>query len=351
MLTLLTTLAAVAASSGEPAQSGALVPSVMPPGNYAVVGLSLEATAAPGDDGLDKVTPTLRFTPRDGGSAVVRELGPIWVRAAAGDAWWRPTARVAKGPDAPGDYDVTLIVARQGEVLAEVPVGATQVIGPWRYTAGVAALLLAIGGALGAAVYRRGRVRAALVGGALLVAGVFWSWLLGGQALFLLLAPVLAVLRRGAPTRARFLSRAALAVLIYQELYWGALVNGAFWTAPVIGVSAICGVAWGLARIVRSERWRAGVAVALATAGSWLYVATNIYKAFFLDIPAIAVAGDAGQVGRLLDSIVLVTRVSHVLAVALPLVILGVACVPAAWARSAPTPRSTSVDAPQSDPY
>ncbi len=316
-----------------PAPSGEIVaPHTMPPGHYGVVFVLAGADAGePDAEGLVKLPLSVRFTPVSGGADVVRDLTPIWARPGAGEAWWRPALRVVKGPDAKGEYTVGL--ESGGRRLATT---ATTVVGPWGYAAAVSAVVLVLGTLLGLAVLRSGRWRWASLTGAALLAGVTGPWWVGGQVAFVLLGPVLAGLRRSAVGRATFVSRASLAVLCFQELYWGTVVNGAFWTAPVVSLTGLLGVAYLAGRLVRSDARRAALALVLAALGSVLYVATNIYKAFFLDIPAIAVAGDAGQVGRLLDSVLLVTRVTHLLALCLPLVVVGLAMVPAIAADATP---------------
>ena len=271
-------------------------------------------------DDPETVTPTVRFLGEATGQVVERRLTPVVAQASAGKAYTRTLTRLVKGPDADDTYQVTINLRVGQRLVSQGDLGTLEVVPLLNYTLRVVLLLGALGALLTSAIVTRRRaVRVTAVLAQLVIAGVFWRSLLGGHTVFLLLVGTLAVVARLRTDPESFLSRGSLVLVLFDELYWGFMVNGGRWTGLVLSGTALALLGLGLGRLVRRPRLRALGALTLATLLTLLYVTTSLYKAFFLDVPAISVAGDAGQVGRLLDSVWLATRPTHLLAAFTPL--------------------------------
>jgi hypothetical protein len=183
--------------------------------------------------------------------------------------------------------------------------------------------LLAVGWLIGT---RPGRLRGSLILALLLCLPLWGPMLLGGHLAFLVAGLGLLALARKRPTL--WLREASLCLCVCGELYWGTLVMGSNWTAPVMSLTFLALCWLGIRRVVRSERaldWLAWTASLLLTA---LYVSTNLYKAYFLDFPSFAAFGSAGQVGQIVDSILSVFQFTHLLALLAPFVVLVSAKLP-----------------------
>ncbi len=330
-------------TTGGRCETRAILPPHTSPGQWVFVPLNIEFTAP--EARCVRAEPILHFA-LPNGPTVERRAYPVIIETTLGEPTTRWASRVVKVPDLIGDYSVSasalllpcdapsggkgpplspafdllngrLAAPGLGEPLAVRSLPT--------YLAILALIALAVCVPLTAAAFSPSR-RARWLGVALgTVLGIStWHYWLGGQVLFLALWIALVVVIGRAPTRDAAVTRGSVVFMVASELYWGSLVNGTFWTAPVISLSVLFAIVALFGKAMTRPRLRAIGAFLFAQLLAALYVCANIYKAFFLDIPAIAVAGDAGQIDRLLDSIAKVTLPTHIIAVAMPCLMLAV---------------------------
>ena len=234
------------------------------------------------------------------------------------------TTRMMRTPERPGRYTLRIQLRNGEDVVVETHPRSTQVWSIAAYLPFLLLVFLLLTGAthlLGPSRPRRLRL---LVGGVLLASAFLWlPLLLGGHALFLAaLIGISHYARRPELNPTTFLRRASCALVVFGELYWGFVVNGSFWTAPVFSLSLLYVIYRGLRRVVTQPERQAFVVWLGAMALSVLYVVVHIYKAFFLDFPALSALSQSGQVGQVFDSVVKVFRSTHALALLLPLFVL-----------------------------
>ncbi|MBT9558970.1 MAG: hypothetical protein IV100_23260 [Myxococcales bacterium] len=329
------------------AETEIILPPHASPGQWVFVPVAI--TFAAPEARCVRAEPVLHFVPTGGGPTVERRAWPIALEMTTLEAETRWASRVVKVPDLLGDYSVSASAVLlpcdapaggpgaplsaafddlNGRLAAPGTARALVVESLPTYLAILALVALVVAAPWTAAAVARSR-RALGVGLAIGTIGALGSWRywLGGQVLFLALWLLLAVIIARAPSRDVAVTRGSVALMVASELYWGSLVNGTFWTAPVISLSVLMGLVALFGKAITRPRPRAISAFVCAQFLAVLYVCANIYKAFFLDIPAIAVAGDAGQIDRLLDSIAKVTLPTHVIAVSMPAMMLAVIAV------------------------
>jgi hypothetical protein len=329
------------------AETQIIVPPHTSPGQWVFVPLAITFTAP--ESRCVKAEPIFHFVPTGDAPTLERRGWPIALQTTAGEATSSWASRVVKVPDLHGDYTVSASLVLlpcdaptggpgaplsaafdplNGQLAAPGSASELTVHGLPTYLAILASIAFLVAAPWTVAAFARSR-RVVGIGLALgaIGAATSWRYWLGGQVLFLALWLVVAAVIARAPSRDTAVTRGSVVFMVASELYWGSLVNGTFWTAPVISLSVLMGLLALFGKAITRPRPRAISAFVFAQFLAVLYVCANIYKAFFLDIPAIAVAGDAGQIDRLLDSIAKVTLPTHVIAVVMPAMMLAVIVV------------------------
>lgn len=305
-------LAVLAATvlSAPPTDAALVTPWLQPPSNWMMV-----YVGSP-DHETAELVPVLRWTHDETGQVQEKRLTAVKPGSSR--------LRVVQGPELGGPWTVQLVLTHGPDEVSVSETTGVRVIGLWSFFL----LLMGLFAALIASVlvsFRGNNKTRLIVAGSLLITG--WMWvpmIMAGYTLFGLLFGLLtglAVRFRDVP--AQFLTVASIVIVIFGELYWGAITNGTFWTAPVISLTLLWFLWRGLGLIFRGDKTLAWATWAGALVVCVLYITLNVYKAFFLDYPSIAVSGDAGQLGRVWDSISHVFRVTHVMGLLLPLGVLA----------------------------
>ena len=301
-------------------------------------------TQLQGDTPVDVVCveTTIRWQHAGTGEVFERQLQDGCTRGGEGERWSRMFPKLAKVPDLRGTYEVQLEFTSGGHVVSRTAPSSVRVIGLLPFT-GIVLLLFAALIWAGAAALRWRDRSAWVVAVATVATSPFWGPLLmGGHAFFLPVYAGLVALRlRFATDPDAFLRWAAVWQIALFEIYWGTLVNNSYATAAIVSLSLLYLVYRGLARLIRTPRRLSLLLLFLSSVLSLFYVAMNLYKLFFLDYPALAVAGDSGQVSDITDSIAHVFAVTHVLTLLAPFFVAGLYADArrrsrAAWSQKTP---------------
>ena len=318
-----------------------LAPLVAEPGGWITLPVVLRGIA--NTDDVAGINPQALWTSGDSRTPFKRKLSTVWVQTARDQGYVRPVLRIARVPEQPGIYQLEIDFRTVGG-RASRAMPSTVLVMPFGMYFVVIFTILTILFGLSYASWRH--TNSAVRWSARLALIVLSPWwfppVLAGHTLFFGVVIFAFWLAQQKANPNEFLAQSSLLGMCFLEIYWGAVVSGSYLTAPIISLSVIGLCYITMRRFITNERKAAYGLWGLFWVQSLFFACVTVYKAFFRDYPTFLAGGDIGQVGRLLDSIAHVIRITHVMTLLMPWMFLIIWVYARRVAKKAPAEQQSA---------